>query len=105
MANEGRGHSIQAFVGAVFCAFTIHGDFALGQPIQTAVYGGHIYHLLPPASWTASENMAVALGGHLATVESESENAFIFATFTGNGTIDRGLWIGLNDIVTEGSFQ
>jgi hypothetical protein len=72
--------------------------------IQTASYGGHVYHLLSSSTWTAAEAEALSLGGHLATINDAAENTFVFDTFTANGTIDRSLWIGLNDVAVEGTF-
>jgi hypothetical protein len=56
-----------------------------------------------------SETAAQTLGGHLATVESSEEDSFIFNTFapTVSALSPSGkvaLWIGLNDVVAEGSF-
>jgi hypothetical protein len=72
--------------------------------LQTAYYNGHTYQLLETDNWTSSEAYAQALGGHLVTINDEAENAFVFSTFTQNGTMNRGLWIGLNDAAVEGEF-
>lgn len=72
--------------------------------LQTANYQGHTYHLISSDSWTNSEAFAQTLGGHLATINDEAENQFIYDTFTSNGKVDRGLWIGLNDAAVEGTF-
>jgi len=55
---------------------------------------GHLYYLLSPSTWVEAEAAAVALGGHLATVRSEAENAWLYATF---GASSNHLWIGLYD--------
>ena len=66
---------------------------------------GHIYSLLAASSWTDAEAKAVALGGHLATVNNQAEDQWIYSTF---GYImasePDGLWIGLNDVALEGTF-
>jgi len=72
--------------------------------IQTAVFGGHTYDLLSQSNWTDAEAAAVGLGGHLATISSAAEDAFVYNTFTSNAQINRGLWIGLNDAAVEGTF-
>ncbi len=62
---------------------------------------GHKYYLLNANTWTASEAEAVALGGHLATVNDAAENAWITTTFSAPYYY---LWIGLNDAAVEGQF-
>lgn len=62
---------------------------------------GHIYRLLPPTSWAAAEAEAVSLGGHLATIRSASEQQWVWSTF---GSASDILWIGINDVATEGTF-
>ena len=66
---------------------------------------GHTYHLLEQLSWTAGEAAAVQLGGHLATVRSQSENDWILQQFGNWNGQDRDLWIGLNDVAVEGNFE
>jgi len=65
---------------------------------------GHGYYLLTADSWTNSQARAVLLGAHLVTINDAAENAWVFLTFTQNATIDRGLWLGLNDVGNEGHF-
>ena len=77
-------------------------DINAGPTTNSA--NGHIYYLLTPNSWTASEAEAQALGGHLATVGDASENTWIFNTFGNYGGIPRTLWIGLTDGAREGDF-
>jgi hypothetical protein len=69
---------------------------------HTSPLNGHAYYLLQVATWTASEAEAVALGGHLASIESQSEQDWIWQTF-GAGK-ERHLWIGLTDVALEGAF-
>jgi hypothetical protein len=66
---------------------------------------GNSYYLLAGTDWSASEAEAVGLGGHLATVNDATENNWIQATFSNYGSVSRDLWIGLNDLATEGVFQ
>src|SRR6185295_16590950 len=44
------------------------------------------------------------LGGHLATVRNAAENQWIYSQFSRFGGLSRGLWIGLNDAASEGTF-
>jgi hypothetical protein len=66
---------------------------------------GHAYYLLTPDTFLGSEAQAVALGGHLATVNDLAENTFIADTFATLGGVNRPLGTGFNDILTEGNFQ
>src|SRR5262245_14687862 len=88
--------------------------FALVRPAAATVIAGplanpangHFYHLLAPATWTDSEAEAVGLGGHLATIRNQDENAWVFNTFSPLAHADAAhlLWIGLSDIGSSGSF-
>jgi hypothetical protein len=70
-----------------------------GRRLLAVVYNpanGHYYELLPAAqTWTAAKSAAESLSyqgvsGHLATVGSAAENAFIQTNFAGSA----GLWLG-----------
>lgn len=52
-------------------------------------------------TWQAAEGACVAKGMHLATIENSADQAE--ATSTLNGATN--VWIGLNDITTEGSYK
>src|SRR5436190_3555647 len=65
----------------------------------------HLYLLLSPNTWTASESEANGLGGHLATVNDADEQGWIFRTFGQGFGGGRLLWIGLNDVAAEGDFR
>jgi hypothetical protein len=75
--------------------------------VDSAEYGGHTYLLLDVATWVDSEAAAVDLGGHLVHINDAAENDFVTTRF-GTGILDfvhrGGLWIGLTDQVTEGTF-
>jgi hypothetical protein len=60
---------------------------------------GHTYYVLADMVWTASEALAVRFGGHLATINDAAENTFVSGSFPGDG-----LWIGLTDQSSEGTF-
>jgi hypothetical protein len=73
-------------------------------PVLTNSANGHFYALLSPATWTWSERAAVALGGHLSAIANSAEQDWVYNNFsTYNGT-NRLLWIGFNDVATEGRF-
>jgi hypothetical protein len=57
----------------------------------------HQYFLLKEASWTNAEATAVAMGGHLVTVNDQEEHIWLRRTFSSYDSIDRALWIGLID--------
>lgn len=54
-------------------------------------------------SWAEGEAAAVALGGHLASLESAAETAWIQGRFADYALVN--YWIGLNDTVVEGAFE
>ncbi len=66
---------------------------------------GHTYYMLGPSSWTAAEVGAVALGGHLVTMNDAAENEWVRANVLRFDGADRRGWIGLNDVKTEGTFK
>ncbi len=65
---------------------------------------GHTYHLLAAGTWTNAEGTAVALGGHLATVNDAAENTWIQNTWQNYQGTPHDLWIGFNDAAVEGTF-
>jgi hypothetical protein len=75
----------------------------IGSP-ATNPANGHVYYLLEYNSWRACEQVAIALGGHLATVNNEAEQNWILSTFGSFGGAPRHLWIGLSDEQVEGTF-
>ena len=94
------------FHGALFgvlLAVVTSSAAVLSGPIVNPA-NGSTYYLLTSTTWTASETEAVSLGGHLATINDLGENDWVYSTFSSFGGVDRGLWIGLTDRTTEGSF-
>ena len=75
----------------------------LAGPISNPA-SGHVYYLLTENLWTASEQEAVSLGGHLVTINSQQEQDWVWAAFGNYGGVRRSLWIGLNDLSNEGVF-
>lgn len=53
-------------------------------------------------TWQQGEALGVANGGHLATIRSAAEDAWLGNVIATLGAFDT--WIGLNDIATEGQF-
>jgi hypothetical protein len=59
---------------------------------------GHEYFLLQRSSWAEPQQTALEMGGHLAVIGSEAENAWITATFGKHGGVARHIWIGLAQV-------
>jgi Ca2+-binding RTX toxin-like protein len=64
-------------------------------------YNGKFYLLSNAGTWQQAQAQAVTLGGNLVTVNDAAENQFLVNTFGGT----EGLWIGLTDEVTQGTFK
>lgn len=65
------------------------------------LFNGHAYTLTPgAASWFDAEMQARALGGHLATMDDATENAWANDNFSGSGV----LWLGLNAELQPGNY-
>ncbi len=77
----------------------------LAGPIRNPANGSS-YYLLSDSFWHRAQAKARALGGNLATVSSEEENAWILSTF-GNWAAPQPvlLWVGYTDEGQEGSFH
>jgi hypothetical protein len=78
---------------------------ALPLPATAAVismdtYLGHTYYLLDGKPWLNQEAEAIALGGHLVTINDAEENTWVWDTFGG----PYGLFFGFNDIAVEGEW-
>jgi len=69
---------------------------------------GHIYYLLNAAYWRAAESQAIHLGGHLATINNQAENDWVYDHFQPYiPAVEQGggaLWIGLHDPQSNGQF-
>jgi hypothetical protein len=63
------------------------------------------YVAVAGTTWTASEALAVALGGHLVSIGSQEEQDFIHSNFGNLLGVDRRIWIGFSDQSTEGAFE
>jgi hypothetical protein len=67
------------------------------SPEITNPENGYTYLLLSQGDWTDSEAEAAALGGHLATINNQAEEDWIYDSFSLYGGQRHDLWIGLND--------
>ncbi|MBI1302850.1 MAG: hypothetical protein GC172_03555 [Phycisphaera sp.] len=63
------------------------------------------YVAVAGTTWTASEALAVALGGHLVSINDQAEQDFVHGNFGNLGGVDRRIWIGFNDLASEGSWE
>jgi hypothetical protein len=62
-------------------------------------YNGHSYYRSTgSAYWSTAKSNCAAMGGHLVTVTTSGENAFIYNLWPSG-------WIGLTDEVTEGTWK
>jgi hypothetical protein len=77
------------------------------QVVWSSAAGGNDHTYIPvatrsPISWTAAQAAAVAAGGHLATITSAGENAFVFSLIDdpaywivgGGASHSNGPWLG-----------
>ena len=72
-------------------------------PFFTYPGNGHRYQLVACGPWQACEAVAVARGGHLATIRSAAENNWLVNTFNGM-KVTEGFWAGLSDAAVEGNW-
>lgn len=63
------------------------------------------YYLTHPGTWTETQMKAQSMGGNLVTINDAAEDAFVRSNFA-TGPVNPGgiVWIGLNDVATEGTF-
>jgi hypothetical protein len=94
-----RTPMLLASIGAAFLAAN-----SLNAAVLSSVYdpdSGHTYKTISPNSWTGAEAEAVSLGGHLVTISSATENAFIVANVIVPTYSANPMWIGLYDPYTN----
>ena len=97
-----------ALTGLIILSGSANATVIEGAIINPA--NGHSYYLTSTPSWPAAEAEAITLGGHLVTIRSADENAWLFATFIEGRTqaCCRGVfnpWIGFSDVAAEGTFM
>lgn len=85
-----------------FCAAAAQGSVIQGPFLNPQ--NNHTYYLLSQNSWAVSESEAVALGGHLATINNDAENTFVYNAFQPAGAPRRLLWIGYTAVGTGNDF-
>ena len=75
-----------------------------GSPPEGYVeFNGHYYTYVKGLfTYAEAEAAAATAGGHLATITSAEENAFLASLIAGK---DLGAWLGGNDAGTEGQWQ
>jgi hypothetical protein len=78
------------------------------SPCTSLSFGGSCYELFnSPAAWDAAEQQCVTWGGHLASIGSSEENAFLdgWPAQLGLGVADgSGIWVGGTDAQRDGEF-
>ena len=102
LSNDGYGHPFRGVVEMPSAPQPSNPIVAIGPVTNSA--NGHVYYLLSSSTWTEAEAKAVALGGHLATINDAAEQVWVFNTFGISGGTTNHLWIGLTDQAVEGSF-
>ena len=66
-------------------------------------YNSHTYAITSSAmNFANAKIQAIALGGYLTTINTKAENTFLTTEFY--GTYGTAIWIGANDIETEGTW-
>lgn len=91
------------FLGFGFLSLTSTHAVTLTGPVYNPLTT-HSYYLLSASPWTVAEAAAVAMGGHLVTINDAAENTWLLSTFSNYGGYPRALWTGFNDAAQEGSF-
>jgi lectin-like protein len=89
-----------SFLALVFTASA--SAAVLSGPITNPA-NGHAYYLLTRDTWNNSEAQAIALNGHLATINDLAEDHWVADTF--NGDFAKFLWIGFTDAGHEGDWR
>lgn len=77
-------------------------DIAQSAPTYNPATG-HWYDIVSSGAngaWINAENNAIALGGHLVTINDAAEEAWLRATFSSSTRY----WIGFNDAASEGTW-
>ncbi len=90
-----QGESITLSIGAPTSMSGYYGPYA---------YNGHVYFISQSSmNWSDANNQAILSGGHLVTVNSAAENAFLTTTAQSLGF--GAIWLGGSDAAIEGTWQ
>jgi hypothetical protein len=103
MQSRIRVAHLVALSAIAFLTAGARGDTISGPTLNPS--NGHYYYLLSEDTWTNSEQQAVALGGHLTTINDAAENAWVSSTFGSFAGVNRNLWIGYYDQNATGSYS
>ncbi len=76
---------------------------ALAEIVNPA--NNHTYIAYATTGWNAAQATAQLLGTNLVTIDSAEENEWIRLNFGNLLGVDRRIWIGFNDVASEGTFQ
>ena len=71
------------------------------------IRGNSLYSIVDGPSWTQAEANSVKLGGHLASISSDSENKFLVSQYDANSSGYRGdisYYLGLTDTASKGNW-
>ena len=93
---------IHIIIAVLVCIATAEAKSQVLTGPITNPANGHSYYLLDATNWWGAEAEAVALGGHLVTINDAAGNAWVFDPFGNFGGVPRGLLIGLPDEGHEG---
>ena len=75
-------------------------------PATAVEWNGHYYNIYnEPMSWTAAESACEALDGHLVTITSADEQAFIRSALEDDGLQKKHYWIGGTDRDNVGEWK
>jgi hypothetical protein len=79
----------------------------LGAPVATGIFNaanGHRYEVITCGTWTQCDAAGRAKGGNLVTIRNANEQTWINSNVLPLVTAPNGVWIGLTDRVTEGTW-
>ena len=77
-----------------------NGNYIPGFVYMGSLNGSQYYCSTSPAQWQVAESTCNSLGGHLVSINSAEENAFLTDILT-----LQSAWIGLSDVANEGVFE
>jgi hypothetical protein len=100
---------LTGLVGGVAVVLVLGSSLASAQQVMwkdNPISGKVVGLTYGTSSWTAGEAQAVAYGGHLVTIRSQAEQAWLIAAFGSHWTVAGvGPYIGLTDASQEGNWR